>query len=117
MTRAPGGPCAPRTTPWHDDVLPVVRTSLAGNVDADVCVVGAGIAGVTTAYLLSREGASVVLLDRAHAGGGETGRTTAHLSNLMDDRLATMGTCSCHPLVIDARSRTSSMPRAARAWR
>ena len=55
-------------------------------VYADVVVVGAGIAGITTAYLLGREGLSVVVLDDGAIGGGETSRTTAHLSNAFDDR-------------------------------
>jgi glycine/D-amino acid oxidase-like deaminating enzyme len=54
------------------------------NIDADVCVVGAGIAGMTTAYLLAREGRSVVVLDRNQVGSGETMRTTAHLSSVID---------------------------------
>jgi len=53
---------------------------------ADVVIVGAGIAGLTTAYLLSREGRQVIVLDKGAAGGGETSRTTAHLSNAVDDR-------------------------------
>src|SRR6476659_1151273 len=52
----------------------------------DVCIVGAGIAGISTAYLLAREGLSVIVLDDGPIGGGETGRTTAHLSNAIDDR-------------------------------
>ncbi len=60
--------------------------SLSKNVVADVCVVGAGIAGMTTAYLLLREGKSVVVLDDGPLGGGQTQRTTAHLSNAIDDR-------------------------------
>jgi glycine/D-amino acid oxidase-like deaminating enzyme len=59
---------------------------LDGHTRADVCVVGAGIAGPTTAYLLTREGMSVVVLDDGPVGGGEIGRTTAHLSNALDDR-------------------------------
>jgi glycine/D-amino acid oxidase-like deaminating enzyme/nitrite reductase/ring-hydroxylating ferredoxin subunit len=59
---------------------------LADDTDADVCVVGAGIAGMTTAYLLAREGKSVVVLDDGPIGGGMTGQTTAHLSNALDDR-------------------------------
>jgi glycine/D-amino acid oxidase-like deaminating enzyme/nitrite reductase/ring-hydroxylating ferredoxin subunit len=51
-----------------------------------VCVIGAGIAGLTTAYMLAREGKSVVVLDDGPVAGGETGRTTAHLSNAIDDR-------------------------------
>jgi glycine/D-amino acid oxidase-like deaminating enzyme/nitrite reductase/ring-hydroxylating ferredoxin subunit len=51
---------------------------LAGDLNADVCVIGAGIAGLTTAYLLSLEGRQVVLIDALGVGAGETGRTTAH---------------------------------------
>lgn len=82
--------CEPRTTPWLDGVAPIVRAALSTNVHADVCVIGGGIAGVTTAYLLAREGASVVLLERRHIGSGETGRTTAHLTNVMDDRFSVL---------------------------
>jgi glycine/D-amino acid oxidase-like deaminating enzyme/nitrite reductase/ring-hydroxylating ferredoxin subunit len=60
--------------------------ALAEDTRADVCVVGAGIAGMTTAYLLAREGKSVVVIDDGPVGGGMTGRTTAHLVNALDDR-------------------------------
>src|SRR5438067_1187482 len=62
------------------------RPSLDKDTRADVCVVGAGIAGLTTAYLLADEGQSVVVLDDRPIGGGETSRTTAHLVNALDDR-------------------------------
>lgn len=60
--------------------------ALTEDTQADVCIVGAGIAGMTTAYLLAREGKSVVILDDGPIGGGMTGRTTAHLVNALDDR-------------------------------
>src|SRR4051812_22593934 len=59
---------------------------LGEDTDADVCVVGAGIAGMTTAYLLARQGRSVVVLDDGPVASGQTQRTTAHLSNAIDDR-------------------------------
>ncbi|HLP08699.1 MAG TPA: FAD-dependent oxidoreductase [Opitutaceae bacterium] len=59
---------------------------LAENAQADVCVVGAGIAGLTTAYFLTRAGRTVVVLDDGPILSGETERTTAHLANALDDR-------------------------------
>ena len=59
--------------------------ALARDADADVCVVGAGISGMTTAYLLAREGRRVIVLDDGPVAGGETGRTTAHLTWALDD--------------------------------
>jgi len=48
--------------------------------------VGAGIAGLTIAYTLAREGNSVVVIDDGLVGRGMTGRTTAHIVNALDDR-------------------------------
>ena len=53
---------------------------------ADVCIVGAGIAGLSVAYTLVKGGKSVVVLDDGLIGRGMTGRTTAHLVNALDDR-------------------------------
>jgi glycine/D-amino acid oxidase-like deaminating enzyme/nitrite reductase/ring-hydroxylating ferredoxin subunit len=62
------------------------RPALDKDIRTDVCVVGAGIAGMTTAYLLAHTGKSVVVLDDGPIGGGMTGRTTAHLVTALDDR-------------------------------
>ena len=62
------------------------RDPLRTDVEADVCIVGAGFAGLTTAYQLLTERKSVVVLDDGPIGGGESGNTTAHLSNAVDDR-------------------------------
>ena len=53
--------------------------------ETDVCVVGAGIAGLTTAYELARRGIRVAVLDDGPLGGGETGRTSAHLASAVDE--------------------------------
>ena len=42
---------------------------LQENIRTDVCIIGAGIAGLTTAYLLAQEGRSVVVLDDGPIGG------------------------------------------------
>jgi len=59
---------------------------LFGQVETDVCVVGAGIAGITTAYMLALNGSSVIVIDDGAVGSGETHHTTAHLTNALDDR-------------------------------
>ena len=73
------------TSPWIETTPRIPTTSLTQNTRADVCVIGAGIAGLTTAYLLAREGRSVVVLDAGQLGNGQTSMTTAHLSNVIDD--------------------------------
>jgi glycine/D-amino acid oxidase-like deaminating enzyme/nitrite reductase/ring-hydroxylating ferredoxin subunit len=65
--------------------IPKYRTP-RGKLHADVCVVGAGIAGLTIAYLLLLEGKSVIVLDEKTIGSGQTGRTSAHLASAIDDR-------------------------------
>ena len=76
----------PKTTSlWIDTSTVFTTDTLTGDLSADVCVVGAGIAGLTTAYLLARDGRSVVVIDAGHVGGGQTAMTTAHLSSVIDD--------------------------------
>jgi glycine/D-amino acid oxidase-like deaminating enzyme/nitrite reductase/ring-hydroxylating ferredoxin subunit len=71
---------------WMKTISVRQRSRLERDTSADVCIVGAGIAGLTTAYLLAKAGRSVVLLDDGPVAGGQSQRTTAHLSNALDDR-------------------------------
>jgi glycine/D-amino acid oxidase-like deaminating enzyme/nitrite reductase/ring-hydroxylating ferredoxin subunit len=75
---------------WIDGVEMPQFGKLDADVTCDVCVVGAGIAGLTTAYLLTQAGKKVVVIDDGPICGGETQRTTAHLSNVIDDRYSTL---------------------------
>lgn len=56
------------------------------NLKADVCIVGSGITGITTAYLLAKAGKRVVVVDKGDTANGETAFTTAHLSTILDKR-------------------------------
>lgn len=71
---------------WYSVGEPPRRRPVEADISTDVCIVGGGIAGLTTAYYLAKEGRSVVVVDEKPVGGGETGRTSAHLSSALDDR-------------------------------
>ena len=75
---------------WQSARADLERTALAASTRCDVCVVGAGIFGLTVAYLLQREGRQTIVLDDGPIGGGQTARTTAHLATALDGRLATI---------------------------
>jgi glycine/D-amino acid oxidase-like deaminating enzyme/nitrite reductase/ring-hydroxylating ferredoxin subunit len=83
----PGGNTA---SIWYGTFVVPTFPSLGGNAKADVCVIGAGIAGLSTAYFLAKAGKKVVVVDDGSIGGGESGRTTAHLSNAMDDGISVL---------------------------
>lgn len=72
-------------TLWADTADVPQFPPLTSDVRASVCVVGAGIAGLMTAYTLTRAGKSVIVIDDGPIGGGETGRTTAHITAALDD--------------------------------
>lgn len=67
---------------WIETSAGTDHPSLAGDTTADVVVVGAGIAGLTTARLLAEDGASVVVIDAGPICAGATGYTTAKLTSL-----------------------------------
>src|SRR5947208_2492042 len=71
---------------WERTAQKFYTAPLTENLTTDICIIGGGIAGVTTAYMLVCEGRDVVLIDDGPVGGGMTGRTTAHLVNALDDR-------------------------------
>jgi glycine/D-amino acid oxidase-like deaminating enzyme/nitrite reductase/ring-hydroxylating ferredoxin subunit len=73
---------------WMYTAKPPRFPGLAEDLRTQVCVVGGGIAGLTTAYLLTRAGKAVVLVDDGGVASGETGRTTAHLTAALDTRYA-----------------------------
>ena len=76
-----------RKSSWFSNLRGPLRfNKLNQDISVDVAIVGGGIAGITTAYLLSKSGKSVAVLEDGYIGSGETGRTTAHITHALDDR-------------------------------
>jgi glycine/D-amino acid oxidase-like deaminating enzyme/nitrite reductase/ring-hydroxylating ferredoxin subunit len=71
---------------WIDSTEPLNFEKLDENLDVDVVIVGGGIAGISIAYNLTRAGKTVALVEDGCIGSGETGRTSAHLTAVLDDR-------------------------------
>jgi len=61
---------------------------LAEDAETDVVVVGGGITGLTTAYLLVKAGKRVVVLERERCAMADTGHTSAHLTMVTDTRIS-----------------------------
>jgi glycine/D-amino acid oxidase-like deaminating enzyme/nitrite reductase/ring-hydroxylating ferredoxin subunit len=76
------------TTPaWQLDVTMPAFPRLSHDLSVDVVIVGGGLTGLTTAYLLQRDGHKVAVIERDRCGAVDTGHTTAHLTALTDARL------------------------------
>ena len=73
------------TTPYWIDSAPIRSfPPLRADLKVDVLVVGAGITGITAAYLLKRAGVGVALIERERLASIDTGHTTAHLTYVTD---------------------------------
>jgi glycine/D-amino acid oxidase-like deaminating enzyme/nitrite reductase/ring-hydroxylating ferredoxin subunit len=83
LMKSPDG----QTTPiWYRDAEVTSESAPPiGSLLTDVSVVGAGIAGLTAAYLLSAAGKSVMVFDEGPVASGQTGRTSGHLNGIIDD--------------------------------
>jgi glycine/D-amino acid oxidase-like deaminating enzyme/nitrite reductase/ring-hydroxylating ferredoxin subunit len=76
---------------WYEEIpQPIKFEKLKRNISSsesiDIAIVGGGIAGLSTAYLLLKSGKKVILFEDGYLCSGETGRTTAHITHALDDR-------------------------------
>lgn len=77
-------------TAWNSSLNKPTFPRLTKNVEADVVVVGGGLTGILSAYLLAKSGKKVVLLEKETIGNNATLHTTAFLTQVIDTNLATL---------------------------
>lgn len=70
---------------WQKETSDIAaKRSEAKNKHRDVIIVGAGLAGILTAYYLQEEGKNVLVLEADTIASGQTGRTTAKITSQHD---------------------------------
>ena len=81
---------------WTAETKIREREALPGDMEVDAVVIGAGMAGVLSAYYLHKEGVRTVVLEADRIGSGQTKNTTAKITSqhgiLYDRIIQTMGT-------------------------
>jgi glycine/D-amino acid oxidase-like deaminating enzyme/nitrite reductase/ring-hydroxylating ferredoxin subunit len=87
---------------WMETAPDGRHPALTEDLDVEVAVIGAGIAGLSTAWELTRAGRSVAVLEAGRVAAGVTGHTTAKVTAL-------------HTLVYDKLRRTRG-PEGARLY-
>lgn len=65
---------------WREYYTRTTYQRLKDSFEVDVAIVGAGITGLTTAYLLKKAGLTVAVIEKDTIGGGTTGRTTGKVT-------------------------------------
>jgi len=76
------------TTTWLEDIIYPKYPSLEGDISADVAIVGSGMAGTLSAYLLAKEGKKVVMIDKGDIESATTSYTTGWITTDLDTDIA-----------------------------
>ncbi|MEG1943363.1 MAG: FAD-binding oxidoreductase, partial [Angelakisella sp.] len=75
---------------WSKETELTSRAALGGDLTVEVAVIGGGMAGILTAYMLQKKGKNVVLLEAQTIGSGQTKNSTAKITsqhNIIYNRL------------------------------
>lgn len=80
------------TVPYWISSIPQLKeySALKGKLHVDVTIIGAGITGLSAALQLKLAGKRVAVVEQHQVGSGETGHTTAHLTEMMDAGYSTL---------------------------
>lgn len=67
---------------WIDETEKINSNGeLSEDTSADVCIIGAGISGITLSYYLTKKGYKTIVIERNEIGHGVTGHTTAKITS------------------------------------
>lgn len=67
---------------WIENVSEIESNGeLQEDTNTDVCIIGGGICGITTAYYLTQKGYNVIVIEKNQVGHGVTGHTTAKITS------------------------------------
>lgn len=69
---------------WNSSFSFRQREALSGNIKCDIVIIGAGITGLLTAYMLNKSDRDVVIIDAKGIGSGNTKNTTAKITSQHD---------------------------------
>ena len=75
---------------WMETASKKSYPKLERHISVDAAVIGGGIAGMTVAHLLKKQGLSTCVLEAREIGGGVTGHTTAKITAQHGLRLDTL---------------------------
>ena len=92
---------------WEDSTTMSRYPALDRDLAVDVVIIGAGITGLTAAYLLKQSGRRVAVIDRRRCGGVDSAATTAHVTCVTDTDL----TDARPPTLAMLSERLRSLPR------
>lgn len=76
---------------WNSSSKPSQFPQLTNDIEVDIAIIGAGITGLTTAYLLQKHNLKVAVLEQHTVGMGTTGSSTGNLYAPIDERMFTIG--------------------------
>ena len=79
------------TSIWNATYSIASHAPLLEVIDVDVVIVGAGITGLTTAFLLAEEGRSVAVIEANRVGAGVSGSSTGNLYQTVTGGLQALG--------------------------
>lgn len=66
---------------WSESCRIRKREVLSKDIKTDILIIGAGITGILTAYMLKQKGKDVILIDAAEVASGNTKNTTAKITS------------------------------------